>query len=438
MSSKTSLELLTPAGDFEKLKFALVFGSDAVYAGQPQFSLRSRENSFKISNDIADAIEYTHSKNKKFYLASNIIPHNNKIEAFQKSLSEFIEMKPDALIMTDPGIIHFVRQNFPKQDIHLSVQANCTNWSTAKFWRDLGIKRIILSRELNIREISLIHEKVPDLELEVFVHGAICMAYSGRCLLSNYMSHRDSNQGACSNACRFKYSLYAQNEAQDENYTPLEGQFYLKEETNQTDFMPVDEDEYGTYIMNSKDMCAIEHLEKLQKAGVVSFKVEGRTKSLYYLVQVTRTYSQAIQDLQQGKPFNSKLMDQLYQLDHRGYIPGFFIHDRSDLKQNYEQTRVRSETAHVAGVIRGYNLETKQAVLSVKGQIYEGDELMVITAEIQTPNIIKAKNLMNHRGEFTDKISPGMDNCKIKLDQDPGEFAILIKLLTPVENLQEI
>jgi putative protease len=418
----------------EKLRFALEYGADAVYAGQPQFSLRARENSFMTPEDIEQAIAYTHSKGKKFFLTSNIIPHNNKIKAFQQSLADYIELKPDALIMSDPGMIHYIRQNFPHQDIHLSVQANCTNWSTAAFWRDLGVKRLILSRELNIREVSLIHQEVPDIELEVFVHGAICMAYSGRCLLSNFMNHRASNQGACSNACRFKYELYAKNEPQSEDYVPLEGEFYLKESENEGGgMMAVDEDPYGTYIMNSKDMCAIEHLDKLRDAGVVSFKIEGRTKSLYYLSQAVRSYRGAIDDLEAGKPWDPQHLENIQKLDSRGYIPGFFIPQR-DLPQNYETTRVISETAKVAGVVRSYDPETKKAFISVKGQIFEGDTLELVTPEGSIA--FTATGLVNHKKVAVDKISPGMEGCQIDLDKDPGEFGILIKLLNPQEITQ--
>lgn len=426
----SQLELLAPAGDFEKLRYALAFGANAVYAGQPQFSLRARENGFSTPDSIAEAIEYTHKLGRKFFLTSNIIPHNNKIKVFQKSLSEFVEMKPDALIMTDPGMIGYIRKNHPHQEIHLSVQANCTNWSTARFWYDLGVKRIILSRELNLREIREIHQNVPEVELEVFVHGAICMAYSGRCLLSNYMSNRDSNQGMCSNACRLSFSLYAKNTPQDENYTPLEGEFYLKapEEGEGGGMMLIDEDQYGTYIMNSKDMCAIELLQELKEAGICSFKIEGRTKSLYYLSQVVRNYRGAIDDVEAGRPISAQYIEGIKKVDNRGSIPGFFKPQR-ELPQNYESTRVKSETAQVVGFVREYVQEKGKARLSVKGQILEGDLLELTTPE--TTFQFRAQGLVNHRREAVQKLDSGMEYCLLDVPFHPGPYAFIVKILEP-------
>jgi putative protease len=419
-------ELLAPAGDFERLRFALAYGADAVYAGQPQFSLRSRENGFTTYEEVAKGIAYCHERGKKFYLASNIIPHNNKIRPFQESLAKFIALKPDALIMTDPGMIQYVRQNFPEQEVHLSVQANCTNWSTAKFWYDLGITRIILSRELKLREITQIQEEVAGLELEVFVHGAICMAYSGRCMLSNYMSYRDANQGMCSNACRFQYGLYAQNKPQDEQYVPLEGQFFLHEKESPTeDLMPVDEDEYGTYFMNSKDMCAIDLLKPLWDAGIASFKIEGRTKSIYYLSQVVSAYRGAIDDLAAEKDISETHKQRVYNTDSRGYIPGFFI-DGNRLPQNYETTKVAASGSKVAALIRAWDPDTKEALISVKGAFHEGE-----TLELMQPGkteIIKVSALHNHKGKKVERLNPGMENCRVHLDSDPGEFAFLCSL----------
>ncbi len=423
-----SMELLAPAGDFEKLRYALAFGADAVYAGQPKFSLRTRENGFTGLEDIKEAIDYTQSKGKKFYLTSNIIPHNNKILPFQKSIGDYADLKPDALIMSDLGMINYVRKNFPDLEVHLSVQANCTNWSTATFWRDLGVKRIILSRELNLREINEITQNVPNIELEAFVHGAICMAYSGRCMLSNYMSYRDGNQGNCSNACRFKYNLYAKNSPQSDDYVPLEGEFYLKEEGDMgNNMMLMDEDSYGTYIMNSKDMCAIEHLDKINEVGIVSFKIEGRTKSIYYLSQVVRTYRKALDNLKAGLPFDPELKDEILKLDSRGYIPGFFIPQRDELPQNYKTTRVTSETAQVVGIVCSYDSEKKEAQINIKGNILEGDSLELI-APSGSKNF-KAEKLRNHKGLDVKKVSSGMNDCHIYLSEDPGEFALISKVL---------
>ncbi len=426
------MEVLAPAGNFEKLEYALAYGADAVYCGQPQFSLRARENSFFDADSVAKAIAYTHEKGAKFYLASNIIAHNNKIVPFQKSLDNFIELKPDALIMSDPGMIDYVLKNHPQQEVHLSVQANCTNWATAKFWYELGIKRVIMSRELNLREIAEIHEKVPGLEIEVFVHGAICMAYSGRCLLSNYMDHRASNQGACSNACRLNYQLYAKNEPQSENYVPLEGEFYLKPNGDaENNMMLIDEDQYGTYIMNSKDMCAIEHLDKIRDAGVVSIKIEGRTKSVFYLSQAVRSYRAAVDDLLAGKPWNPKHLEEINKLDSRGTIPGFFIPNR-DLPQNYETTRVQSDSAYVAAFVREYLPEEKKAVLSVKGTLMSGDAIEIITPGSSKKMVVG--DIWDHKGRPAARIASGLENAAIYLDEDPGNHAIILRDLTSKSN----
>ncbi|MBR1745815.1 MAG: U32 family peptidase, partial [Fibrobacter sp.] len=221
-------ELLAPAGDLTRMKYAYAYGADAVYAGQPAFSLRARENGFKNLDDLAEGIAYARKLGKKFYLTSNVIPRNVKVESFQKALLAAIELKPDALIVADPGFVGWLRKERPDVEIHLSVQANTTNYLAAKFWHDLGVRRIILSRELRLSEILEIKEKLPDLELEVFVHGAVCMAMSGRCMLSNWVTHRDANQGACDNSCRMPYRLYANSGPQVEDYREHEGEFSLQ------------------------------------------------------------------------------------------------------------------------------------------------------------------------------------------------------------------
>lgn len=280
MSKK--LELLMPAGNLEKLKYALAYGADAVYAGVPMFSLRARENQFTWET-LAEGVEYCHARGKKIYFTANIYAHNMKIKPFMAAFEKMQALKPDAYIMSDPGLIYLVRKNFPEAEIHLSVQANNTNWAQAEFWKSLGITRIILSRELSLKEVKEIHEMCPDIEIEFFVHGAICMAYSGRCLLSNYFSHRDPNQGTCSHSCRWEYKVFKKDASEEElydstgrpeDYIPLQGEFYLEERERQGEMLPIDEDEYGTYIMNSRDICLLSYVQELADAGVISFKVE--------------------------------------------------------------------------------------------------------------------------------------------------------------------
>ena len=275
-------ELLCPAGSPEKMRYALAYGADAVYAGIPRFSLRAKENPYN-NNSLIEDIEYCHRMDKKIYVTANILPPNRKLESFKKSLAIMAEAEPDGIIMSDPGMIQYVRKEFPDLPVHLSVQTNTINWMSVAFWRDQGVKRIILSRELSIQELQEIHTQVPDMELESFVHGSICIAYSGRCLLSNYFNHRDANQGTCTNSCRWEYNVQPETPEGEHTTKVPAGDYFIEEKGRNGDHMPIEEDEHGTYIMNSKDLRAIEHIEELWKAGVESFKIEGRTKSIYYL-----------------------------------------------------------------------------------------------------------------------------------------------------------
>ena len=247
-------ELLMPAGSLEKLKTACTYGADAVYAGVPFFSLRARENEFNYEN-LKEAIELANSQNKKVYLTANIFSRNSKIKSFKRTIHEWAQLKPHALIMSDPGLISIVKEAYPDMPIHLSVQANCMNWASVKFWHSVGVERIILSRELRIDEIKEIKNQVPEMELEAFVHGSICIAYSGRCLLSHYMSHRDANQGVCDNSCRYEYNIYKTKETKQEDY-------YIEDLRDKGEFYRINEDENGTYIMNAKDLRLIQYLKE--------------------------------------------------------------------------------------------------------------------------------------------------------------------------------
>jgi len=318
-------ELLAPAGSPEKLRYAFAYGADAVYAGIPKFSLRARENGFKDTS-LKEAIATTHKLGKKIYITANILPPNRKVESFKKSLTFYAEANPDGFIMSDPGLIRFARREFPEVPIHLSVQTNTMNWPSVQFWRDEGVRRIILSRELSIEEVHEIHEKVPGMELESFVHGAICIAYSGRCLLSNYFNHRDANQGTCTNSCRWEYDVHKEGEtAASSCGSSLEGNYFIEEAKRPGEMMPIDEDEHGTYIMNSKDLRAVEFLKELRDAGVMSFKIEGRSKSIYYLALVTKVYRTAIDRLAQNRSFDPRLLEEINKTANRGFTSAFFI-----------------------------------------------------------------------------------------------------------------
>ncbi|QUX91275.1 U32 family peptidase [Marinomonas sp. A3A] len=387
-------ELLSPAGSLKNLRYAFAYGADAVYAGQPRYSLRVRNNEFDLEK-LGIGINEAHELGKKLYVVSNIAPHNAKLKTYLQDLAPVIGLKPDALIMSDPGLIMMVREAFPDQQIHLSVQANAVNWATVKFWQQQGISRVILSRELSLDEIEEIRLKVPDMELEVFVHGALCMAYSGRCLLSGYMNKRDPNQGACTNACRWEYN--AHEATQDETgqiiassaassktpasavqiQEPSDQLFLLQERGRPDEYMPAFEDEHGTYIMNSKDLRAIQHVERLVKMGVHSLKVEGRTKSFYYCARTAQIYRKAINDAVAGRPFDASLMSSLDNLANRGYTDGFLQRHRHVDLQNYETGNSISDKQQFVGEVIATNEDS--LTIEVKNRFSVGDSLELMT-----------------------------------------------------------
>lgn len=391
-------ELLSPAGTLKNMRYAFAYGADAVYAGQPRYSLRVRNNDFKMEN-LATGIQEAHALGKKLYVVSNIAPHNAKLKTYIKDMEPVVAMKPDALIMSDPGLIMMVREAFPDQVVHLSVQANAINWASVKFWQTQGIKRVILSRELSLDEIEEIRQRCPDIELEVFVHGALCMAYSGRCLLSGYINKRDPNQGTCTNACRWKYDVHEaqQNDSGDiiampnavqiETPTTLGAgaptdQIYLLQEANRPgEYMPAFEDEHGTYIMNSKDLRAIQHVERLTKMGIDSLKIEGRTKSFYYVARTAQLYRRAIEDASSGKDFDRSLMNQLEGLAHRGYTEGFLRRHVHDEYQNYDYGYSVSDTQQFVGELTGKRNLAGLAEIEVKNKFSVGDSVELMTPQ---------------------------------------------------------
>jgi len=355
------------------MRAAYDFGADAVYAGQPRYSLRARNNEFRLEQ-LAQGIAEAHERGKRFFVTSNLIAHNDKVRTYLRDLAPVVELRPDALIMADAGLIMLVREEmergrWPEVPIHLSVQANSTNWAAVKFWQRAGVSRIILSRELSLGEIEQIRNECPDVELEVFVHGALCIAYSGRCLLSGYFNRRDPNQGTCTNACRWSYSAQPGSEANDSGEVqpealpagerfdfaaeqdradgafaacggaqrhPMADRVWLMEEGERPgQLMPVMEDEHGTYILNSKDLRAIEHVERLVAIGVDSLKIEGRTKSRYYVARTAQAYRRAIDDAVAGRRFDPALLTDLESLASRGYTSGFLERHATQDTQNY-------------------------------------------------------------------------------------------------------
>nr|WP_314263702.1 tRNA 5-hydroxyuridine modification protein YegQ [uncultured Moellerella sp.] len=414
-------ELLSPAGSLKNLRYAFAYGADAVYAGQPRYSLRVRNNEFNHEN-LAIGIQEAHALGKKLYVVVNIAPHNAKLKTFIRDLTPVIEMGPDALIMSDPGLIMMVREAFPQMDIHLSVQANAVNWATVKFWHQMGLTRVILSRELSLEEIADIRQHVPEIELEIFVHGALCMAYSGRCLLSGYINKRDPNQGTCTNACRWEYKVQEGKEDDVGNIVhmhepipvtqiqptlgegaPTDKVFMIEEAKRPGEYMTAFEDEHGTYIMNSKDLRAIEHVERLTQMGVHSLKIEGRTKSFYYCARTAQVYRRAIDDAAAGKPFDPSLMTTLEGLAHRGYTEGFLRRHTHESHQTYEYGYSVSDTQQFVGELTGKRVNGL-AEVDVKNKFSVGDSL-----ELMTPagNVVFTLDTMaNRKGEAID-VAPG-------------------------------
>lgn len=444
-----SIELLSPAGTLKNMRYAFAFGADAVYAGQPRYSLRVRNNDF-LHDNLAKGIAEAHQLGKKFFLATNVIPHNAKVKTFLKDLTPIIAMQPDALIMADPGLIMMVRENFPDVPVHLSVQANTVNYASVKFWQTMGVERVILSRELSLDEIAEIRQQCPDMELEVFVHGALCIAYSGRCLLSGYFNHRDPNQGTCTNSCRWKYDTKPAEENAEGDWLPAENGevlslsdisnascggaerhpladkiYFLEEEGRKGELMPVMEDENGTYIMNSKDLRAVEHVQRLVEIGIDSLKIEGRTKSHYYVARTAQVYRQAIDDALAGRPFQPELIGVLDNLANRGYTDGFYQRHHTHEHQNYLSGYSKSHQQQFCGEIRTYDQQTGLATIDVKNKFSVGDTLEII---LPTGNQdITVERMENMYGQAMHEASGGGYEVKIPLPELATEHGLLAR-----------
>lgn len=464
MNAIRAPELLLPAGTLDKMRSAFAFGADAVYAGQPRYSLRARNNEFQLEQ-LEIGVNEAHQLGKKFFVASNLMPHNAKVKTYMADMEPVVAMQPDALIMADPGLIAMVRERWPEVDIHLSVQANTVNYAAVKFWKSLGLTRVILSRELSLDEIEEIRQQCPDMELEVFVHGALCIAYSGRCLLSGYFNHRDANQGTCTNSCRWDYKVDNAEETGTgdiqkasplSNSLPLAGEraivpspasgrgpgrglaensqpekldfdfdkalsrsalsdcgsqprhpaadkvYVISRQDHSNELMPVLEDEHGTYIMNSKDLRAVEHVKRLARIGIDSLKVEGRTKSIYYVARTAQVYRQAIDDAVAGRPFNYSLLGALDALANRGYTDGFYERHHTHEQQNYLRGHSENSRQQYVGDI--LSCVNGIAEIDVKNRFQVGDRLEIIHP---SGNRIVELNEMRSLSGETLTIAPG-------------------------------
>jgi len=353
-------ELLAPAGDFEKLKTAIHYGADAVYLGDSRFSLRGKAGNFN-PDELREAVNYAHEHDKKVYVTVNIFPHNRDISDIEKHIEFLNDIRPDAVILSDPGIFAMFRKKAPEINIHISTQANITNAESAKFWEGLGAKRLVLSRELSIDEIKEIRKKAK-IELEVFVHGSICISYSGRCYISSFLAQRSGNTGECTNSCRWNYTLM--------------------EEKRQGEYFPVFEDDRGTYLMSSKDLCMIEHLPVLVDSGIDSFKIEGRMKGINYVAGVVKAYREAIDFLDDKKEYkvNQRWLKELSMFSSRGYTTGMFFGKQPDADYNFDEESYRM-SHELVGVVLEVNNGT--AKVGLRNRLDAGDKVEYLTPGLE-------------------------------------------------------
>lgn len=430
-----SPELLSPAGTIKNMRYAFAFGADAVYAGMPRYSLRVRNNDF-LGDNLRLGIEEARALGKRFFLTCNLMPHGAKLKTFMRDMEPVVALGPDALILSDPGLIMLARERWPDMPLHLSVQANTVNAASVKFWQQMGLSRVILSRELSLDEVAEIRQECPDIELEVFIHGALCIAYSGRCLLSGYFNHRDANQGSCTNSCRWEYKLESDESEDDlsplsqsgqERHPEAEKAYLLEERERPGELMPILEDENGTYIMNSRDLRAVEHVQRLVEIGVDSFKIEGRTKSHYYTARATQIYRQAIDDAVAGKEFNPGLMSDLEGLANRGYTDGFYQRHPSQELQNYRHNSSESARELFVGEVSEQDADTGVAVIDVKNKFAIGDELQLLTPSGN--HLFKLQEIEDLYGKAMDEVPGGGYKVRIPLPASSGEVGLITKRL---------
>ena len=401
-------ELLAPAGSLEKLKTAVDYGADAVYIGGEAFSLRVAAENFSI-DDIKEGVEYAHERGKKVYLTANIFPHNADIPEFEKFITEIRPLGLDAVLISDLGLFDMARSLAPELPIHVSTQANNVNYRSALMWHKLGAKRVVLAREMSFDEIAEIRKNIPDdLELEAFVHGAMCISYSGRCLLSSYMTGRDSNQGACAHPCRWKYSLV--------------------EETRPGEYMDVIENERGTFILNSKDLCMIRHIPELVKSGISSFKIEGRVKTAYYVATVVGAYRREIDRYfanPEGYVFNEDEYGELCKVSHRPYTTGFYFGKPDADAQVYTSSSYIRDY-DLIGIVEAYDESAGIAQITQRNRFFKGDEVEIM--QPMKPYFTqKIERITDEKGEEIDVANHAEQRLFIPLSQSVVPGAMLRK-----------
>lgn len=382
---RRNLELLAPAGNFEKLKTAIYYGADAVYLGGKAFSLRAQADNF-TEEEILNAVRYAHGKNVKIYVTANIFARNYDLDKVGEYFKFLQDAKVDAVLITDPGLIRLCKEVAPRLAIHLSTQANTLNKYAVKFWGEMGVERVVVARELSLAEIKEIHEFCPEVQIEAFIHGAMCISYSGRCLLSNYFNGRDGNRGECVQACRWQYEL--------------------REKSKEGDYFPIEEDGRGTYILNSKDLNMMDYIGKMIESGIVSFKIEGRMKSEYYLATVINAYRRAIDEyLKIGDSYseNKLFYDELLKTNHRVFTTAYMLGENSQTV-NYEDSQSSGKRQFIANVIGDGNGE--YFTVQMRNRFKKGDLLEVLSP---TDNFNKTFTV----GKITDEEGNEIEDAKL-------------------------
>ncbi len=400
--------MLAPAGDLEKLKIAVDYGADAVYFGGEMFSLRAGAGNLTIK-EIEQGVEYAHKKNVRCHMTLNIFAHNEDIEPLENYLKSIRHIPVDAFIVSDPGVIELIKKYIPDAELHLSTQANMTNYVTANFWRSQGVKRLVLARELTLKEIKQVRENIPDdMELESFVHGAMCISYSGRCLLSNFMIDRDANRGQCAHPCRWKYKLV--------------------EEQRPGEYYPVEEDSRGTYILNSKDLCMLKYIPDIIDAGVSSAKIEGRMKSVFYVATVVSAYRKAIDsyyDDPDNYEFNLEWFDEMMKASHREFTTGFYFDKPTNEDQNY-QTSAYVRDYSFTGMVKSYDEKTGMAIVEQRNKMVVGDEIEIFGPGIEFFTQ-KLEILQDEEGNPLESAPHPQQILKIKMEKPVSENYIIRK-----------
>lgn len=397
-------ELLAPAGNMEKMKMALLYGADAVYLGGKAFGLRAFGGNFS-QEELAEAVEFAHNLGKKVYVTVNIFPHNSDIAKLPEYLAFLDSIRVDAILVADLGIFTMAKKYAPHVELHISTQANNTNWAAVNAWADLGASRVVLAREMSLAEIREIREKC-HVELEMFVHGAMCISYSGRCLMSNYMAGRDANRGSCAQPCRWNYALV--------------------EEKRPGQYFPVMEDERGTYIFNSKDMCLLPYLPDVIESGVNSLKIEGRMKSVHYAASVVKAYREAIDSyFEAPEKFQIKQewIEELDKVSHRAYTTGFYYGRPTEKDQIYGSSSY-TQTSDFVGLVLDYNAETGFATVEQRNNMKKGQELEIFQPKLPGYRQILGE-MYNDLGEAIDVAPHPQQIVKIRMEQPVEPYAIL-------------